>query len=204
MTYLIDWFLTGRNRRRPPQASARSNPARSVRVQPPTRPVRVQEPLPAVTISPDRSWTGTLSRFLLRYGLVLVVAWTGAMKFTVYEAVAIQPLVATSPVISWIYRLWSVTAAAKLIGILDLTTAALIASRPFSPRACIVGSAMGSATFAVTSTFLVSAPGWAESLGGFPALSFDVGQVYVKDIVLLGTALWSMSEARTALRRQNR
>ena len=34
---------------------------------------------------------------ILRYGLVLVVAWIGAMKFTAYEAAGIQPLVANSP-----------------------------------------------------------------------------------------------------------
>jgi len=32
----------------------------------------------------------------LRYGLVLVLVWIGAMKFTAYEAEAIQGLVANS------------------------------------------------------------------------------------------------------------
>ena len=38
-----------------------------------------------------------LGEFLLRYGLVLVLGWIGAMKFTAYEAEGIKPLVETSP-----------------------------------------------------------------------------------------------------------
>jgi len=38
----------------------------------------------------------------MRYGLVLVVAWIGAMKFTAYEANGIQPLVANSPFMGWV------------------------------------------------------------------------------------------------------
>jgi uncharacterized membrane protein YkgB len=41
----------------------------------------------------------TAGHLILRYGLVLVVGWIGAMKFTAYEAAGIQPLVANSPFI---------------------------------------------------------------------------------------------------------
>jgi uncharacterized membrane protein YkgB len=33
-------------------------------------------------------------RLLVRYGLVVVIAWIGALKYTTYEAVAIQPAAA--------------------------------------------------------------------------------------------------------------
>jgi reactive chlorine resistance protein C len=39
---------------------------------------------------------------LLRYGLVLVIGGIGLMKFTGYEAKGIQPMVAHSPLMSWI------------------------------------------------------------------------------------------------------
>ena len=39
-----------------------------------------------------------------RYGPVLVIFWIGAMKFTAYEANGIQPLVANSPIMGWLYR----------------------------------------------------------------------------------------------------
>ena len=45
-----------------------------------------------------------LGEFLIRYGLVLVLGWIGAMKFTAYEAAGIQGLVASSPLMSWMYK----------------------------------------------------------------------------------------------------
>ena len=47
-----------------------------------------------------------VGHFLLRYGLVLVLGWIGAMKFTAYEAEGIQTLVATSPLMSWMYKVF--------------------------------------------------------------------------------------------------
>src|ERR1700741_3249632 len=44
--------------------------------------------------------TGAL---VLRHGLVLVIGWIGLMKFTGYEAKGIEPLVAHSPFMSWMY-----------------------------------------------------------------------------------------------------
>ena len=41
-----------------------------------------------------------LGREIVRRGLVIVPAWMGAMKFTAYQAMGIQPLVAHSPFIS--------------------------------------------------------------------------------------------------------
>ena len=142
----------------------------------------------------------TTAELVLRYGLVLVIAWIGAMKFTGYEATGIQPLVAHSPLMSWLYQFLSVTALSKLLGVVELTIAALIASRPLWVRGCQVGSGMAVVMFLVTLTFLFSTPGWEPSLGGFPALSAAVGQFLLKDVVLLGAALWSFADSRQASR----
>jgi uncharacterized membrane protein YkgB len=42
---------------------------------------------------------------IVNWGLVVVLAWIGAMKFTAYEAMGIQPLVAHSPLVGWMYGL---------------------------------------------------------------------------------------------------
>jgi hypothetical protein len=42
---------------------------------------------------------------------------------------------------------------------------------------------------------IASTPGWEASLGGFPALSAVPGQFILKDLVLLGAAVWSLGEA---------
>ena len=56
--------------------------------------------------------TRALGTFLTRYGLVVVFVWIGAMKFTAYEANAIQPLVANSPFMSW----WPMVSGVSLWG----------------------------------------------------------------------------------------
>jgi uncharacterized membrane protein YkgB len=137
----------------------------------------------------------SLGLHVARYALVLVLVWIGAMKFTAYEAGAIQPLVANSPLMSWLYAIFSVQATSNLIGVAEIAAGVLIALRPWSALACVVGSLMGVATFAATLTFLFSTPGWEPSLGGFPALSVAPGQFILKDAVLLGAAIWSLGEA---------
>jgi uncharacterized membrane protein YkgB len=49
--------------------------------------------------------------------LVLVLLWIGTMKFTAYEANAIQDLVASSLLHSWTYGVFGVQALSSLIGI---------------------------------------------------------------------------------------
>ena len=75
-----------------------------------------------------------LGEFLIRYGLVIVLGWIGAMKFTAYEAAGIQGLVASSPLMSWMYKLFSVQATSNIIGVAEITAALLIAIRPISAK----------------------------------------------------------------------
>src|ERR671939_1840561 len=131
---------------------------------------------------------------LVRYGLVLVLVWIGAMKFTAYEAKGIEPLVASSPLMSWLYGFLSLQAVSNLLGVTEITTGVLIALRPLSAKASAVGSALAVVTFLTTLTFLFSLPGWEKSLGGFPALSGS-GGFLLKDLVLLGAAVWTLGES---------
>ena len=55
------------------------------------------------------------------------------------------------------------------------------------------------AMFLTTLTFLITTPGWEPTLGGFPALSGAVGQFLLKDIVLLGAAVFTAGEAFAAV-----
>jgi len=136
---------------------------------------------------------------VLRYGLVLAIAWIAAMKGTEYEAKGIQPLIAHSPFLGWGYSIWTVRQFTAGIGVVELTIATLIALRHWSPKACAIGSAVAVLMFLTTLSFLFSTPGWEPSLGGFPALSGDVGEFLIKDVVLLGAALWSLGEAIAAM-----
>jgi reactive chlorine resistance protein C len=131
---------------------------------------------------------------LIRYGLVLVLGWIGAMKFTAYEAEGIKTLVETSPFMSWMYKAFSLQATSNIIGVAEITAATLIAIRPISARLSAIGSVLAVFTFLATLTFLFSLPGWEKSLGGFPALSGS-GGFLLKDIVLLGASLFTLGDS---------
>lgn len=135
-----------------------------------------------------------LGAFVIRYGLVLVLGWIGAMKFTAYEAQGIKTLVETSPIMSWLYKVFSVQATSNLIGCTELVAALLIAIRPIAPRLSAIGSLLAVGTFLTTLTFIFSLPGWEPSLGGFPALSGS-GGFLLKDTVLLGAALLTLGDS---------
>jgi|SRR5215831_6312202 len=143
----------------------------------------------------------TAGRHLARYGLVVVIAWIGALKYTSYEAAAIQPLVAHSPLLSWLYSAFSVRAFAAALGTAEIIAALLIAVRPLSPRISAVGSAMGVLLFAGTLSFLFTTPG-VLAPSGFPVLSVLPGQFLLKDLVLLGVSLWTLGDSLGAAPRR--
>lgn len=131
----------------------------------------------------------------MRYGLVLVLLWIGGMKFTAYEANGIKPLVENSPLMSFLYHFLSVRNFAAALGVIEIITALLIASRPLSSKLSAVGSLVAICMFLTTLSFILSTPGVFEpTLGGFPALSSN-GQFLIKDVVLLGASILTFGEA---------
>jgi uncharacterized membrane protein YkgB len=85
-----------------------------------------------------------------------------------------------------------------IIGAAELVIAALIAARHWFPKASAVGSIGAVFMFLTTLSFILTTPGWEPSLGGFPALSGDVGEFLIKDFVLLGAALWTLTDSLKA------
>ena len=139
---------------------------------------------------------------ITRYGLVIVLLWIGGMMFTAYQAEGIRPMVANSPLMSWVYRVMSVGGFSSLLGVVEIAIGVLIVLRPVWPMGSAVGSGLAAGMFLTTLSFLVTTPGWEPSLGGFPALSAMPGQSLLKDVVLLGVALSSAGEALAAVRRR--
>jgi uncharacterized membrane protein YkgB len=148
------------------------------------------------------SRTTAIAALVARYGLVIVIAWFGAMKFTHYESQGISHWVANSPLLSWVYNIMSIDAFGRLNGSIELIVAALLAVKPWFPKASVVGGIFGSLFFVTTLSFMITTPGVGEaSAGGFPVLSAD-GEFLMKDIALLGLALWLLADAIDAARRQ--
>ena len=131
---------------------------------------------------------------LLRWALVIVFLWFGGMKFTAYEAMGIQPLVAHSPIVGWMYDFLSVRSFSTMLGFIEIGTAALISLRSISPKASAIGSVLAMGLFATTLSFLISTLGWEPTLG-FPALSALPGQFLLKDLVLIGVAVWTLGDS---------
>lgn len=157
--------------------------------------LRITQP-PATAAVTAENPVATVGRYLVRYTLVVVIAWIGALKYTSYEATAIQPLIAHSPIFSWLYSTFSVRTFAAVLGSLEIVAALLIAVRPLFPRLSVIGSAMGILLFLSTLSFLFTTPGvTVASAGGFPVLSVLPGQFLLKDLVLVSASLWTLGDS---------
>ncbi|MBY6207505.1 MULTISPECIES: DUF417 family protein [Halomonas] len=137
----------------------------------------------------------TLSRagfYIALYGVVAILLWIGFFKYHPDEAAAIQGIVASSPLMSWLYSIASVNQVSAAIGTAEIVVGLLVAAYPISKKAGLVGGALASVIFLTTSTFLLTTPGvlHVSSLSGdtlaFPSL---FGGFLAKDLVLLGASL---------------
>lgn len=137
---------------------------------------------------------------LIRYGLAAVLLWVGLLKFTAYEAEGIKPLVENSPIFSWVYGMTSVQGFSNILGVIEILLGILIASKNFAPKASAYGSIGAIIMFLITLSFLLSTPGIWQPEYGFPYLSPMPGQFIAKDLLLLGTAVWTAGEALMAVR----
>ena len=151
--------------------------------------------------STQKNTIDTAAGLVVRYGLAIVLVWYGGLKFMNYEAEGIVPLVSESPLMSWVYEIFSVYTFSALLGVFEIAAAVLLAVRPWWPKVSIGGSLLAIALFTSTISFMFTTPGVFEaSQGGFPALSLT-GGFLMKDIALLGISVWTLVDAVRALRR---
>ena len=136
-----------------------------------------------------------VGRTIFRYGLAAIFLWIGLLKFTAYEAKNIEPLVMHSPIFSWLVPMLGLQGLSNLIGVIEISIGALIATRAFWPRASAIGSLGAVLTFVITLSFLLTTPGVWEPGYGFGFLSGMPGQFLAKDLVLLGVSIWCAGEA---------
>jgi len=87
----------------------------------------------------------------------------------------------------------------RVLGIVEISIALLLALRPISPKLSILGSLGAIAMFITTLSFMFSTPGVIQPGYGFPALSGS-GQFLLKDTVNIGVAIWTFGESLRAAR----
>lgn len=146
--------------------------------------IAASNPTGAVASSSSAATLRKIGGFILRYSLVFFLLFFGALKWTPGEAHAIQSMVSHSPLLFWLYPAFGVQRGSEVIGLVELIVGVLILLRRWSPRLSAIGSLGAAATFVVTLSFLITTPNIGE---GAPFL--------LKDITLLGAALWTASEA---------
>lgn len=137
----------------------------------------------------------------IRYALVAVLLWIGALKLSAYEAEGVYNHASHSPFLAWGYHFVNVRTFAVILGLFEWTFAILIAIRPLSAKLSAIGSLGSIAMFLTTLTFLITTPGVWQKNYGFPFLS-PSGQFLLKDLVLLGAAIWTAGESLRAARRE--
>lgn len=172
-----------------------------------------------------------LARNTIRIALAVVFIWIGSLKFFDYEAEGIVPFVANSPLMSFFYgspeqyashidkegafnaanHAWheanNTYGFSYGLGIFLIAVGILVLLHKVAPLWSTVGSALIFIMTLGTLSFLVTTPeNWVPDLGGansgFPFLS-GRGRLVVKDAVILGAALVSMSESAKLYLKRN-
>jgi reactive chlorine resistance protein C len=135
-----------------------------------------------------------LGAAILRYGLVLFLVLFGLAKFTDAEAQTIHPWVANSPFLGWLYAVTTLQGASNVIGLIELAVGALLAVRPWWPRVSLVGSLGAIIAFVITLSFLFTTPNLSPEWQGF----------LMKDLLLVGAAVWTAGDALHTLERSRK
>ncbi|MCQ6957000.1 DUF417 family protein [Mucilaginibacter aquariorum] len=159
----------------------------------------------------------------IRFGIAIVFIWIGGLKFFTYEADGIVPFVANSPFMSFFYNHpeeykshmskegelvpknheWNIEnntyGFSKGLGSVLIILGVLIAIYKVAPLASMIASILIFTMTLGTLSFLITTPeNWVPHLTdndfGFPFLS-GRGRLVIKDIVILGGALITMSES---------
>jgi uncharacterized membrane protein YkgB len=140
-----------------------------------------------------------LGRAIALAGVILPLFLIGILKFTAIEVEVLKPLINSTPWLAWLYSIFGEAGTSTLLGVVEVFTAALLLASPWSPRAGVLGGALGAATFAVTSSTMLALPIWEAGSGGFPFLD-ALGSFLIKDIALLGVSVVVLGEGLARLR----
>ncbi|WP_421319019.1 DUF417 family protein [Aeromonas veronii] len=131
-------------------------------------------------------------------GVVMTLLWIGVFKFTPTEAAAIKPLVASHPLMSWLYGPLSEQSVSNLIGVVEIVIAIGLVVGLWQPRIGYWSSMGAIVTFLATLSFLLTLTGVWKVVDGVPVTEFFL----FKDLVFLGVVLHYQHRIRASLSTQ--
>lgn len=163
-----------------------------------------------------------MGKKVVRFGIVVVFFWIGSLKFFTYEADGVVPFVAQSPFMSFFYNhpeqyrshmnkegelidvnhQWNIAnntyRFANVLGVVLVGLSVLVALYKILPVPSMIASLLIGIMTVGTLSFLLTTPeSWVPHLTdkdwGIPFLS-GRGRLVIKDIVILGGAIITMSE----------
>ena len=168
-----------------------------------------------------------------RLGLIVVLVWIGGLKSFAYEDEGIVPLVANSPLMSFLYHApageyrqhlnregeqpsaenhaWhernGTYPFAYALGTVIVTFGVMIALNPWFPGVAMLGSFLVFLMSFVTLSFLITTPEcWVPALGSSEhgfPLLSVGGRLVIKDAIMLGAALVTMADSAKAYLRKH-
>lgn len=153
--------------------------------------------------------TCTLSRWLsndleirlMRWTLVLIFAIFGYSKWFAYEAEGLIPLLANSPLLSWMHSAFGIQGASYALGVAEWTIALGLIVGAWFPRISLWASAASVITYLTTLTLIFTTPdAWEASAGGFPAMG-GATSFLLKDAVLLVGSMILLKHSLLTMRR---
>ena len=135
-----------------------------------------------------------LDYHLIRASMVIIFLFFGYQKWFDYEAQALIPYISNGPLISWMYPVFGIRGACWFLGVAEWFFGALLFAGFWNKKLGILGALGSVFSFISTITIIPFIPnGWAQSAGGFPAMTETVAFL-LKDLVLLAVSFYLLRQ----------
>jgi uncharacterized membrane protein YkgB len=142
----------------------------------------------------SRLLKGDLDYHLVRASMVLIFVLFGYQKWFEYEAETLKPFISNGPLTFWMYPVFGIQGASYFLGVSEWLIAVLLLVGFWNKKVGILGAIGSIGTFITTVTIIPFMPdGWAESAGGFPAMTGNI-PFLMKDVVLLAVSVYLLKQ----------
>jgi uncharacterized membrane protein YkgB len=135
-----------------------------------------------------------LDYHFIRASMVIVFLFFGYSKWFEYEAQGLIPYISHGPLIFWLYPVFGIRGAGRLLGVSEWTFGSLLVLGFWNKKLGILGEIGSFFSFVATLTIIPFLPNaWATSAGGFPAMTDSVAFL-MKDLILLAASVYLLRQ----------